>query len=343
MNVLFLTIGSKTTPSTRFRVKPYFPFLDAEKIFYRHLPIPHATHKRLVLLGHLGWADIVFLQKKLFSLVELNVLKRFKRPIIFDMDDVIFHEHPQNADSRRGRRKITRNRMRFEAIVQSARLVIAGNATLAEDVRTRGGCVSILPTPVDTDNYTPSNRSNNATDPIVVGWIGTASNLYYLNPIVGILARLSQRFPNVIVRLVCNKAIDMPGVRLENRRWSEENEICDLQGFHIGIMPLSDDIYSRGKCGFKLLQYMSVGLPTVSSPVGMNNTIVEHGRDGFLADTPLEWEARLTDLIRSAALRHSLGIAARQKVVEHYSVKTVFPSFLSILKAIHAGKSMPQQ
>ena len=135
MKLLFLTIGSQRTPSTRFRVKQYFPLFDQTHFSYRHLPIPHATLKRVSLISHLHWADIIFLQKKLFSRIELTLLNCFHKPIIYDMDDVVFHEHPLYAETRQGYRTIKRNKTRFRNSLRSAATIIVGNEYLAEEIR----------------------------------------------------------------------------------------------------------------------------------------------------------------------------------------------------------------
>ncbi|MFC1853844.1 glycosyltransferase family 4 protein [candidate division CSSED10-310 bacterium] len=331
MKILFLTIGSEKTPSTRFRVKQYFPLLEQAHVEFRHVPIPHATLKRISLLKHLSWSDIVFLQKKLFSVWELGLIKRFQRPLIFDMDDVIFQEHPVDAGTARSERKITRKKNRFKATLEAADIIITGNESLAADVERYGHQAIILPTPVDTDRFIPRQTASQQQH-IVIGWIGTTRNLYYLDLIAQPLQNLCHRFPHIAVRLVSDGTKTLPGVRVENKAWTAQDEVSELQQFDIGVMPLTDDIYSRGKCGFKLLQYMSIGLPTVSSPVGVNRDIIDHSVDGFLANTALEWEDCLAHLIQKAELRRNMAREARKKVVAHYSVKALFPRFLDILQ-----------
>jgi glycosyltransferase involved in cell wall biosynthesis len=336
MRILFLTIGSERTPSTRFRVKQYFTLLEQAGVEFRHQPIPHATLKRFRLLREIRWAEIIFLQKKLFSMPELWILRRFSRPIIFDMDDVIFHEHPLYADTARGIRRIRQQKKRFLAHLLAAKIIITGNQNLAHDVAELGFRSVILPTPVDTDRFVPGPADaihDSFTDRLVVGWIGTARNLYYLDLVREPLQRLMERFPNLEIRLVSDGVKTLDGLRIENRPWSESGEVNQLQQFDLGIMPLTDDIYSRGKCGFKLLQYMSVGIPTVASPVGVNSLIIEHGVDGFLAESESDWESCLSKLIESPELRRAMSAKSRRKVVEHYSVKVLFPEFLRILES----------
>lgn len=330
MNVLFMTIGSRRTPSTRFRVKQYLPLFKQANIPFRHVPIPHATVKRVSLVQHLRWADVIFLQKKLFSLIELKLIMYFRKPLIFDMDDVVFYEHPLYANTKKGKRKIQESKKRFNAILKSANTIIVGNETLAKDIEQFGKKTEILPTPVNTYLFHPNEKTDGEN--LIVGWIGTSRNLYYFDLIKSPLQKIAVDFPSFRLHLICDKPKEILGVPIVNIKWSKQNEISELQKCTIGIMPLTDDIYSRGKCGFKLLQYMSLGMSTVSSPIGMNSKIVSHGKDGFLANSELEWEEMLRKLLQSQSLRHSIGKAARQKVLQHYSLKKAFPILLDIIK-----------
>ncbi|MBN2382312.1 glycosyltransferase family 4 protein [bacterium] len=335
MNILFLTIGSQRTPSTRFRVKQYLPLFEKSGAAVRHVPIPHATLKRIGLFPHLRWADVIFLQKKLFSRLELGILSSFDCPIIYDLDDVVFHEHPLYAGTRHGRKVITKNQVRFRAVLGAATTIIAGNTSLAEDIARYGYKAFIIPTAVDTDRYAPiacSDSTPVSTRHPIIGWIGTRRNLYYLESIKGALARVIERHPQTRLRIICDNDKPLPDLPAEMVRWREETELDELRRFTIGIMPLTDDQYSRGKCGFKLLQYMSLGLPTVSSPIGVNRDIIEPGLDGLLASTEEEWSQGLNRLLENGEQAVRMGLLARQKVVERYSVRNLFPILDRIIK-----------
>lgn len=331
MKILFLTIGSQKTPSTRFRIKSYFPSFDRAGITYVFAPIPHGTVQRFSLLPKIAAADVIFLQKKLFSSIELKLITSFHKPLLFDMDDVIFHEHPLYAETKRGKKRIVQQKKRFEMTLGASDCVIVGNQYLADDLARYGVHAQILPTPVDTELFVPAVRGEKEEN-LVIGWIGTKRNLYYLDQLISVFRKVKKEFPKVTFRFISDGVKEFEDIPVENQAWSAEREISDLQGFDIGIMPLTDDIYSRGKCGFKLLQYMSVGLATVCSPIGVNRHIVQHGTNGFVAQSDEDWYNALKTLILDDRLRKTMGARARVLVEEHYSVTVLFPRLLDIIR-----------
>jgi glycosyltransferase involved in cell wall biosynthesis len=166
-------------------------------------------------------------------------------------------------------------------------------------------------------------------DKPVIGWTGSHSTLKYLDPVVPLLASISKRY-GAKVLIICNKppAFSFPG--LVYIPWSEETEVADLRKIHIGLMPLVQDAWSEGKCGFKLIQYLSLGIPAVASPVGINRKIIDQGQNGFLCTSETEWEDALRTLLHDSTLRQKFGQSGREKIIREYSIQANAPVFLGL-------------
>ena len=329
MKLLFLSSG-RHAPTTRFRVLHLVPHLRLaghkcvvahsfpEK--YDYFPWmgfrPSQWLKRLVRHGHLlrvkfGRFDAVILERELFHNETWDMeqkLSRLAKTLVLDVDDGVFLNFPD----------------KFPELVRLSDLVIAGNRNLAEWVERYNSHVVIIPTCVDIDCYRPVlNRDTNAGRPIV-GWIGTAGNVSYLHEAASALSSLAKRY-DFELRIVAGARgaldeLELPGVDVRFVKWNPDTEADEVGRFDIGLMPLRDDEWSKYKCGLKLLQYMSCGIPGVASPVGVNVDIIEHGRNGYLASSPGEWEESLSHLLGDAAHRNQLGSAARQTVEARYSI-----------------------
>jgi glycosyltransferase involved in cell wall biosynthesis len=189
-----------------------------------------------------------------------------------------------------------------------------------------------LPTVVDTDAYLPAAPDSEQTRPVTIGWIGSPSTWVLVRPYLGLLAELADNL-GIEVRVVgagvAAETDIFPGLRLIE--WTEESEIAEVQKMDIGIMPVWDGPFQRGKCGYKLIQYMACGLPVVASPIGVNREIVREGENGFLASSVDEWRAALTRLILDAELRARLGRAGRLRAEQHYSLKAHAPRLVELL------------
>jgi len=180
----------------------------------------------------------------------------------------------------------------------------------------------------------PPNPSGTASRPVTIGWLGTSKNLYYLKGIAGALKHVTDRLPGVKISVVSNGRFEPEGLDVENLPWSPEAEANWLSEIDIGIMPLAHDDWSRGKCAFKLLQYMAAGVPTVSSPVGMNAEVVVDGVNGLLADTESEWTEKLLSLAENADLRAKLGASGRRTVEKEYSLGVCLKRLEGILESV---------
>ena len=262
--------------------------------------------------------DLILIQRQPAPVVHERFNRLFLRaglPIVFDMDDAVFTQYP------------------IDSLLRGSAAVTAGNAYLAEYVRgvAPGAAVTVLPTVVDTDKYQPAERQ---PGPPVVGWIGTGSTFWrYLLPVLPGIVRVCQAHGAAF------RVIASPDVRVQVEQagavfvpWSLESELRELQAFDVGLMPLLDDAYVRGKCAFKLIEYGAVGRPSIGSDLGANREVIQHGVTGYLAQTPQHFEEYLAQLLRLPDLGHSLGKAARRVVEERFSLSTQVSTLERVLR-----------
>lgn len=294
--------------------------------------------------------DLIWLEKESLPWLPAwleNALPR--TPVVVDYDDAVFHRYDLHSNP------LVRALLgrKIDAVMRHAALVIAGNDYLAARAQKAGAKrIEILPSVVDTERYQPpkttlTQNSNSplnlpsltlpSNSPLTIGWIGAPVTAPYLQHIQPALAEVCANGAARVV-LVGAGNVSLPGVPLETRPWTEATEVADLQQFDIGIMPLPDEPFERGKCGYKLIQYMACGLPVVASPVGVNQKIVEPGVNGFLATTNEEWVQALTNLQNHPELRTQMGEMGRTKVATEYSLQTNAPKLLYLLKEIASQK-----
>lgn len=359
MKVALLTKYGDLAASTRQRFNQYRPYLSAEGFELIARPLLDDTYLEGLYVGgrrnthhvvkryidRLSWllshpdTDLIWLHCELFPFLP-GLLERLARwpgkPIVFDYDDAIFHNYDLNSKGM-VRRMLGK---KLHSTIRGAGLVLAGNAYLADYARPLNSQVEIVPTVVDVSVYRPAPPENGANTAPRVGWIGTPSTWseYLLNLMPALMPILEEADARLAVMGAGRGAVAQPRLEIEN--WSEEAEVPFLQSLDIGIMPLTDTPWARGKCGYKLIQYMACGLPVVASPVGVNSEIVEHGVNGFLASTEDEWREALTTLLHDPALRRRMGAAGRRKVEQHYSLQVWGPRVASLLLDV-AKRGLP--
>jgi glycosyltransferase involved in cell wall biosynthesis len=258
------------------------------------------------------------------------------RPLVIDYDDAIFHRYDSHGNAL-VRAVLGR---KIDRLMAAATVVIAGNAYLAARARAAGARrVEILPSVIDLARYRqkpPVPRRDDFT----VGWVGSPSTTPYLRSLEPALAALAD-VPGLALVNVGGTPWEPPGIAVENLRWAEDTEVRDMLRFDVGVMPLPDEPWERGKCGFKLIQYMGCALPVVASPVGANAEIVEHGRTGFHATTSREWSEALRALAADPALRARMGAAGFERVRAHYCLEVVAPRLVSIFRDVLAQAKPP--
>jgi hypothetical protein len=220
-------------------------------------------------------------------------------------------------------------------MVKACDLVIAGNQFLKGEATkyVHTGKVHVIPTVVDIERYIPK-QYHDSKDEVVIGWFGSKGTLYYLKKLVPVLTEIGKRFPFVQLKIVCNDFLDVPNMKVIKKEWSEKDEVADLQSFDIGLGPLTDDVWTRGKCGLKLVQYLAVGVPVVCSPVGANKEIVADGKVGFWARDDKEWIERLSMLITNPDLRQKMGERGRERIEQGYSLQAIAPKLVDMFNKL---------
>ena len=255
------------------------------------------------------------------------------RRIVVDYDDAVFHRYDMHA-SRAVRLALG---TKIGGVMRKADLVLAGNGYIATHaVRSGARRVEVLPTVVDLSRYPPPLiRRPSSDQPVRVVWIGQPTNFYYLSALMSAIRAVSARRP-ITLRVIGASLPPIQGVDIEYSPWSEDTEVQLLSQSDIGIMPLPDTPWARGKCGYKLIQYMACGLPVLASPVGVNREIVLDGVNGFCCHDDSDWVERLDLLACDAALRQQLGAAGRALVEEQFSIDKVALRFAALLKSVVA-------
>jgi glycosyltransferase involved in cell wall biosynthesis len=246
-------------------------------------------------------------------------------PCVVDYDDAVFHRYDMH-DNRLIRTLLGK---RIDAVMRQATTVVVGNDYLAERARHAGASrIEYLPSVVDTKRYSIREKTG---DTFRTGWIGSPITAPYLGLIRDALEEATKQFGARLVLIGSGDQDPLPGVAKEVLPWSEDSEVANVQSFDVGIMPLPDGPFERGKCGYKLLQYMACGLPVIASPVGVNSRIVEQGKTGFLASSTVEWLQALVMLSQNATMRSDLGKAGRKKAEQEYSLQITAPRLFKIL------------
>jgi len=330
MRIAFL-ITRFEKPSARYRIIEYLPYFEKAGWEVSVFAFGKRRLDRIKIFWDLPKFDVVFLQKRLFGLLDWNLLRSKSRFLAFDFDDAImFHDssRKQNTFSLKGK-------IRFDRTISNSDVVFAGNSYLRDLARKYNQKVLILPTVIDTELYTSKREQNSSL--VTLGWIGSRPTLFYLENMIQVWDMVHKRYPQTQLKIVSDHFFDCNMMPVIKKAWKSEDIVDDLQSFDIGIMPLIDDEWTKGKCGFKLLQYMAVGLPVVCSPVGVNREIVRDGENGFWAHNEDEWIDRLGQLIGSPALRIKMGEIGKKIVLNKYALKDHAAYLIGVLSKMVAG------
>ena len=356
MRILFIVpYPPGRAPSQRFRFEQYLDILTAHGHKYRLAPFlsvatwnilykpDHAVAKVLGIMGgfvrRLGLLvtvpgyDFVFVHREAAPIgppvFEWLIAKVLGKKIIYDFDDAIWLANTSEAN------KIAAGIKWHHKVADICRWAYknsCGNAYLAAYSRQFNPNAVVNPTTIDTVHLHNQVRDQASPGRLVIGWTGTHSTLKYLNQVVPVLAKLETEGLDFEFRVISNQPPALQLRSLVFLPWRKETEIADLLGFHVGLMPLEDDPWAQGKCAFKALQYMALGIPALVSPVGMNTEVVQHGQNGFVCATATEWEASLRQLLLDADLRQRMGSAARDTVEQRYSVRANTGNFLGLFQ-----------
>ncbi len=330
MEVIFLTHHS--LQGHRFRVEQYFPYLNAYGVETIWQPIPKSLGKRLEIYRGLSRYDVVLIQRRLLSPIEFYYIRSRARKIVFDVDDAVMFRSSSSSRQR------SLSRMgKFRYMVMNSDAVIAGNRFLEEQVLRYAdpSRVTLIPTAIDIHAY-PKKKESSRGGRTILGWIGTQSTLKYLKDLDAIFKPLAARFDHISLKIVCDEFCDFSTIPVIEKTWSLEEENDDLVSFDIGLMPLKDDLWSRGKCGLKIIQYQCVGLPVVCTPVGVNRDIIRDGYNGFWATTSQEWVKRLSVLIEREDLRREMGAHGMRIVENEFNIEVTSEKLRTVFHNLFA-------
>lgn len=357
LRVLFIVPYPSEGASNRLRVEQYLPYLAEEGIEYRVRPFVGRRFYRILYLrgrwpAKIGYLilsvmnrladiaracsyDIVFVHREAWPLGSPAIEKIFSwigKRLVFDFDDAIFLPGTSASNNAMERLK---NPNKIKAIIQASDCVIAGNGYLAQYAQKFNDTVVIIPTPIDTGAYTPAERRS--ADRLTIGWIGSFTTRVYLEQITHALETLRMRYPGLRLKFVGNWAGYNGRIAgAEYKEWSLPGELDDIRSFDIGIMPMPDDMWTRGKCALKIILYMACGIPVVSSPVGMNREVIREGENGLFASREEEWVDKLSRLLDDGPLRERIGAAGRETVERSYAVRQTAPLFVATLNKVAA-------
>jgi glycosyltransferase involved in cell wall biosynthesis len=349
--ILFTKYGNRAA-STRQRFLQTFPYLQEEGIVVDVCPlldndyldarfsgqtIPrlsviNAYLRRFTQVLKARRYDFIWVHYELFPYLPgffERLAKIGGKPLIVDYDDATFHQYDHHTNW------LVRMVLgeKLGSLLRRAQLACCGNPYLQEYVAKYCERSVIIPTTVDTEDYLPATGKDTSKEP-VIGWVGSPSTWEYAAPILPVIRQFTDRSQAVMHAVGSGLSPSTNRAGLCHIPWEEDQEVMQIQHMDIGIMPLRDDPWARGKCGYKLIQYMACGLPVIASPVGVNAEIVEHGVNGFLASTKEEWFEALQKLIENPKLRAEMGRVGREKVEKQYSLQVYGPRVAQLIQEL---------
>jgi glycosyltransferase involved in cell wall biosynthesis len=323
-------IQGAEVPSSRYRILQYFPGLEQSGFACEARPFPEGGWRET--LAWVRGLDLLWLHRKRPNALRLLQLRRAAKRIVYDVDDAVMYRDTLSL----GRQESASRRRRFAATVKAADLVIVGNRYLERHAREHTDAVSVLPTAIDLSLYAERTWEPRP-GPRVLGWIGDTGSVAYLERQRSLFDAIGKACPGLVFRVISSRFPRYEHLKVEEVRWRSEIEAETLRSFDIGVMPLPDDPWSKGKCALKLLQYMASGVPAVASPVGMNADVVRHGENSFAPTTAEGWTKAIRTLAADPALRERMGRAGRRTVAEGYALSVMVPRLAAILRAVAAG------
>lgn len=348
--VLYIAMHRRDrSPSQRFRFEQYLDFLkqqgfdydfsylispEDDKIFYspgntlqKGIIFFKCFSKRLKDALNAGKYDIIFIQREAFMTGTTFFEEQFaksKAKVIFDFDDSIWMQNVSDANKKFS---FLKDASKTSRIIALSDMIFAGNQYLADYAKPFNSNIRIVPTTIDTDEY--QRLALPEDDKITIGWSGSITTIQHFKFAVPALLKVKQKYGNAIkIKVIGDANYKNEALDVISMNWNKQDELKELSSFDIGIMPLPDDEWAKGKCGLKGLQYMALEIPTIMSPVGVNSEIIQSGVNGFLATTDDDYVNAISLLIEDKALRKKVGAEGRKTVVDKFSVKALQQKYL---------------
>ena len=314
----------------RYRLEAFRSSLEGAGHSLSLCALPRRWWGRLMLYLRLRGRDVI-IQRQLLAGWEIALLRRQARRLIFDFDDAIFLRDSYSAKGQHDPRRLRR----FAKTVAACDAVVAGNDFLAEEANEwcSANHIRVIPTCVDPVRY-PEQAPRPTGDGKELVWIGSSSTLKGLEQIAPMLESLGREIPGLCLRIICDRFPKFENLQVVPCPWSAAREVADLAAGDIGISWIPDDLWSRGKCGLKVLQYMATALPVIENPVGVHPEMIRHGETGFLATTPEEWRDAVLRLSQNAELRRGMGVASRKLAEERYFVPAGGRAWVELLDTL---------
>jgi glycosyltransferase involved in cell wall biosynthesis len=347
MKLLYFSKTSFIGPSSRYRIYQYIPYLRDAGIGVTVAPLFRESWFKIINLrwGPLRAAakafyfftrlfariidilkvrhcDVYCLEHQAFPYMPAfweRITKRMNPNMILEFDDAIFLSFLHGS--------------KIPKLIKMSNHIIVGNNFLKNYAFQFNPHVTVIPTVIDTRRYRPK-KDYGIQGRLNIGWIGLAYNLPYLQEIAKILPKLKKEIGEFVLTIISSQGFELGGVEVIFKEWSYKNEVKEIRNLDIGIMPLADDKWAKGKCGLKVLQYMACGVPVVASPVGVNNEIISDGENGFLAATDFEWLEKLSLLAHDEELRRAMGRKGRETVEKNYSLRMWGPRVASLYRSL---------
>lgn len=352
INVILFSRYNHQGASSRLRSYQYLPYLEKNNFKIEIAPLFNANYlnalyygnshnnvniffsyiNRLFILFKLRKYDLIWIEKEIFPwlpAVAERILSALNIKYVVDFDDAIFHRYDNHKNI--FIRKLLGKKI--DTVMKCANTVIVGNQYLADRALKAGAKkVSIIPTVVDLLRYSERPKVNNSF--FKIGWIGTPKTVHYLYDISPALLKISSKY-NVKLVLIGVSTFDSDKLKVEFQSWSIDSEVNNLFQIDVGIMPLPEEPFARGKCGYKLIQYMACKKPVIASPVGFNKEIIKHGVNGYLATSQDDWFIYIEKMINNKNLMNTMGINGYNLIKKEYSLGVTAPKLLEILKSVH--------
>jgi glycosyltransferase involved in cell wall biosynthesis len=319
--ILYISKGANSA-STRYRAMQYSSMFESAGWKFRHICDKKSFLNRISILREAKCSDVVVILRRAYNPLFFFLLRYYSKYLVFDFDDAIFLK---------SRGQVSRGRERgFVRTVSSCDQVWAGNSYLANKAGCYNKKVTILPTAVDIEKYDKYvEKPINSLD---IVWIGSTATKKHLLTVLPALEKASESIPTLRLKIIADFNLETDKLDVVPVRWSETCEAKELASAHIGIAPLPDNSYTRGKCALKVIQYMASSLPVISSPTGVNKEIIENGVTGIFAEDEQEWVNAIKKLSGDNKLRTSMGNAARRRCAENFTLQTVFKKMLTVLE-----------